>query len=137
MRYVFTLLFVLILSCKTTSGIAQAEDFPSGKYQLTSLNVDTFKSLKDYILNVSFEKNSISGTFDCNTFSIDFERNESKVKFGYGMATKMYCEGKMHNENAFFKGTSSIARYAYKKEQLVFYNDNNEVVMELKFLESE
>jgi heat shock protein HslJ len=112
-------------------------EFPSGKYQVVTLNHENYKPAKEYILNVSAEKNSINGTFDCNTFNVDFERNGNEVKFGYGMATKMYCEGNMHNESSFFKSTQDITTYTYKEESLIFYNAVKEVVLELKFIESE
>lgn len=112
-------------------------DFPTGKYQVVSLNNENFKPLKDYILNVNSEENSINGTFDCNTFTIDFERDGNQVKFGYGMATKMYCEDKMHNEDAFFKSTQNMTVYTYKKGELVFYNSAEGVILKLKLVESE
>ena len=112
-------------------------DFPTGKYQVVVLNNENYKPQKEYILNLSAEENRINGTFDCNTFTIDFERNENVVKFGFGMATKMYCEDNMHNESAFFKSTQSITSYDYNKGNLKFYDSDNQVILELKYMDSE
>jgi len=137
MKYAVSFILVLFSSCKSISKATGQGDFPTGKYQVVKLNNEMYKPYKDYILNVSSDENSINGTFDCNTFTIDFERNGNVVKFGYGMATKMYCDGKMHNESAFFKSTQNMTSYSYSKGELVFYNMDKEVILELKLVESE
>ncbi len=137
MKYAVSFLLVMFLSCKSNSQAAGQMDFPSGKYAVVSLKHEMYSPQKDYILNVNSEENSISGTFDCNTFTIDFERNGNKVKFGYGMATKMYCEENMHNENAFFKSTQGISTYSYQQGKLKFYDNNKDVILELKLVKSE
>jgi len=137
MRYIVGFILVVLLSCKSSSNKSSQMDFPSGKYQVTTLNHENYKPAKDYILNVDAEKNNINGTFDCNTFNIGFERNGNEVKFGYAMATKMYCEGDMHNESSFLNSTQSISTYTYKKGELVFYDSNKGVILELKHVESE
>ena len=134
----FLIVFVsLFLACKSSSGTAEPMNFPSGKYKVVHVNFENYKPQKDYVLNVSFENNTIGGTFDCNTFNIGFERNGNAVKFGFGMATKMYCEGNMHNESAFLKSTQSVTTYNYADEKLTFYNTNEQVVIQLKFIEGE
>ena len=137
MKYFLSLTIVFLMSCNSTSKAINATKFPSGKYQVVSLHIDTYKPQKDYTLSVNSETNSIGGTFDCNTFSVDYEINEDTLKFGYAIATKMYCEDNMHNENAFFQATQSISSYVYNKGRLTFYNDLKDVVLELKFLENE
>jgi len=137
MRYIISFVLVVFLSCKSSSNTSGQMEFPSGQYQVVALNHENYKPAKDYILNVSAEENTINGTFDCNTFTIDFERNENEVKFGYGMATKMYCQDQMHNEDSFFRSTQDITTYTYKKGVLVFYNSNKDVILELKLVESE
>ena len=137
MKTILFLPIFIIFSCKSSFKSANNEDFPSGKYKVETVSNEKFKALKEYTINLNAEENRIGGTFDCNTFSCDFEKNEGTIKFGYAVATKMYCEGKMHNESAFFVTLREITNYSYKKGKLKLFNAEGDQLLELNLSDSE
>lgn len=137
MKYILTTFICLILSCKSASGTSASGEFPSGEYKVVSVKNDDFKPYKDYVLKLNSEEKRLEGTFDCNKFSVNYEKEGDSVKFGFAMATKMYCEGKMHNENAFVSVLNSITSYTFKKSTLTFLDKDENTIIELELVENE
>jgi len=137
MKYVLTTFICLVLSCKSASGTSESGEIPSGEYKVVSVKSDDFKPLKDYILRLNAEERQLGGIFDCNTFSVNYEKDNNAIKFGYAMATKMYCEGKMYNESAFTRVLNSITSYTFKKNVLRFLDQDNNTIIELELVENE
>ncbi len=124
------------MSCKTASNKANQE-FPSGKYKIVSLNAEKYKAKNDYFVNINSEEKRIGGKFDCNNFTVDYEKEKNTINFGYAISTKMYCEGQMHNENAFFGKLNAIKTWGYKNQTLKFLDENNNLIVELKYVKDE
>lgn len=112
------------------------QDFQSGEYEISEFNAKDFKSQKTYTINIDAEEERISGKFDCNSYSCEYEKDGQNIDFGFAVATKMYCEGQMHNENAFFGKLNSIKTFEYNGEFLKFFNNKQTMILKLKKRES-
>lgn len=129
--------FILVLfSCNASKATQELKEFPSAEYEVIELNDENFKLNKPYTININAEEQKIGGTFDCNTFSSKYEKDEKTIDFGYAMSTKMYCEGKMANENTFFKSLNKIKNFKYDDEMLEFFDDENKLILKLKRIKS-
>lgn len=132
MKLILTAFTLVLFSCNSTKKSANVKDFPSGKYDVLELKAEKFKAEKTYTININTEEKRIAGTFDCNNFSCEYERDGQNIDFGYAIATKMYCEGMMHNENAFFSKLNSLKTFKYDGEELSFFNEEDELILKLK-----
>lgn len=137
MKIITTSFFLILFSCNSANVTGSIQNFPSGTYELVEFKADNFKPEKTYTINVDTNKHSIGGKFDCNSFFSDYERDGENINFGYPISTKMYCEGKMNNENAFFKQLKAISTFKYQNETLKFFGGNNGLIVELKYLSDE
>jgi len=124
------------MACKSASTQINY-DFPSGKYKIMSLNAENYKAKKDYFVNINTEENQLGGKFDCNNFNVDYQKAEDSISFGYAVATKMYCEGQMHNENAFLSKLKAMKTLSYQNETLKFFDEKNNLIVELKYVKDE
>lgn len=112
------------------------QEFTSGDYQILELKAEKFKPLKPYTLRINVEDQRISGVFDCNNFSSEYEKDGQNIKFNYAMSSKMYCEGNMHNENAFFSKLKDLNTFSFDGEILKLYDKSENMILKLKKQES-
>jgi len=134
MKLIYTSLIVILFACNSAkkSAQAQSKDLESGIYEIVELKSDQYKANETYTINLNAEENRISGKFDCNNFSCDFTKEGNNIEFGYAMATKMYCEDQMYNEEAFFGKLRSLKTYQFDGETLSFSNEEGEMILKLK-----
>jgi heat shock protein HslJ len=132
MKMILTAMILVLFSCNSTKNTADMKEFPSGTYEVVTLNAKNFKAKETYKLNINTEKQSIGGTFDCNTFTCDYKIENQQIEFGFAISTKMYCEGAMQNEEAFFRNLRSLTSFKYDGNILQFFNEDNEMILKLK-----
>jgi heat shock protein HslJ len=125
------------VSCNSTQKTANMDEFPTGNYELMALNTENYKPQKTYRININTNEQRLGGKFDCNTFTCEYEKNGKTLDFKYPISTKMYCEGDMTNENAFFGQLGLITTFEYKDETLKFFGEDNNLILELKYLSNE
>lgn len=130
-------LLIVLMSCKTTALEKTNQDFPPGKYKVITLKDDNFTPLKEYFVSINVEEQRLGGMFDCNSYTVEYERDGSTIDFGYAISTKMFCEGKMENENAFFGILNAIKSFKYQDDILKFLDENDDLVLELKYVKDE
>jgi heat shock protein HslJ len=138
MKTVLASIILLLFSCNSSKKSAQSDmkEFPSGKYEVLELKAEKYNPKKTYTININTEEQRIGGTFDCNTFSCEYEKNGNNLEFGFAVATKMYCEGNMHNENAFMGKLRILKSFEYDGEILKLFNEDNQMILKLKKVES-
>jgi heat shock protein HslJ len=68
---------------------------------------------------------------------VEYEKEKNSINFGYAISTKMYCEGKMHNENAFFGKLNAIKTFSYQNKTLKLFSEENDLIVELKYVKDE
>jgi heat shock protein HslJ len=124
------------MSCKTVSNKIN-QNFPSGTYKIVTLNADKFNPEKNYFVNINSEEKRLGGKFDCNNYTVEYEKEKNSINFGYAISTKMYCEGKMHNENAFFGKLNAIKTFSYQNKTLKLFSEENDLIVELKYVKDE
>lgn len=121
------------MSCKTFNMKSSKENFTNGKYQVLSLKEKEFSDKDDYKIFIDTTQQYISGKFDCNNFSVEYEiKEDNTLDFGFAKATKMYCEGEMDLENKFFGILNDVTYFKYNDGDLSFYNKNKDLVLKLK-----
>ena len=121
------------MSCKTFNMKSSNEMFTTGKYQVLSLEEKEFSEEDDYKLYIDTTQQYISGKFDCNEFSVEYDvKEDNTLDFGFAKATKMYCEGEMDLENKFFGIAKSMTYFKYKNGDLSFYNKDKDLVLKVK-----
>jgi heat shock protein HslJ len=111
-------------------------DFPSSRYEILELNAENFNPKKSYFIIINTEDQYISGKFDCNGFSCDYKKDGQNIDFGFAISTKMYCEGDMENEGAFFGSIGKMKSFEYNGEILTFFDSNQKMILKLKRQES-
>jgi len=136
MKLIFSSIILVFFSCNSTKKASKMQYFPSGEYDILEFNAKEFNAQKTYSLKINAEEQRISGKFDCNTYSCKYEKDGQNIDFGFAIATKMYCEGQMHNENAFFGKLNSIKNFDYNGEFLKFFDDKQTMILKLKKQES-
>jgi len=136
MKMILSSLMLIFFACNSTKRSANMQDFPSGDYKILEFNAKGFKSQKTYSININAEEQRISGKFDCNNYSCEYKKDGQNIDFGFAVATKMYCDGQMHNENAFFGELNSIKNFEYNGEFLKFFDEEQIMILKLKKQES-
>ena len=136
MKMIVSSLLVILFSCNSTKKTVAQENFPTGTYEVLELKAEKFKPKITYTINIDAEKQRMSGTFDCNTFSSEYNIDGENIEFGYAMSTKMYCEGNMHNEDAFLGNLNNFNNFKFNGDILEFFNDKNEMILKLKLQRS-
>ena len=139
MRFVFFILPLFVLSCKSYSTKRNTKNFSSGNYEVLKITDSTYSDKKNYIITIDTDNKRISGKFDCNTFGATYTLGEDNfIDFGIVRATKMYCNGNMITERKFFKVLSNIKYYTFEKDLLMFYSEKKSPeVVKLKKINDE
>lgn len=107
--------------------------FTTGKYDVLNLAEKEFSEKEDYELYIDTNQQYLSGKFDCNEFSVNYQvKDDNILEFGFATATKMYCEGEMGLENKFFGIVKTIKYFNLKDDELSFYNEKGDIVLKLK-----
>ncbi len=136
MKMILSSLILVFFACNSTKKSVNMQDFPSGEYDILELNAKDFKPQKTYTISIDAKEQRISGKFDCNNYSCKYEKDGQNIDFGFAVATKMYCEGQMHNENALFGKLNSIKNFEYNGEFLKFFDEKQTMILKLKKQES-
>lgn len=137
MKTILSFLILILLSCKSIQNPESMQEFPSGNYELIELKAENFKPQKTYTININASEKRIGGKFDCNTFTCEYKKDGKTLDFGYPISTKMYCDGEMKNENAFFGQLNAIDKFEYQGKTLKFFGEDNNLILELKYLNNE
>lgn len=136
MKMIISTIILILFSCNSTKKAPQMQNFPSGEYEILEFKAQEFNAQKTYSIKINAEEQRISGIFDCNNFSCEYEKDGQNIDFGFAVATKMYCEGEMHNENAFFGQLNKMKSFEYDGEILKFFNEDDKMILKLKKQES-
>lgn len=132
MKIILSSVIFILFSCNSTKKSADLQDFPSGEYEIVEFNAENFEPKETYTININVEKQYIGGKFDCNSFSSQYEKDGQNINFGFAVASKMYCEGKMQNEKAFMGKLSKMKKFEFDGETLTFFNSEDEMILKLK-----
>ncbi len=100
----------------------------SGKYQLLTLKDENISSEKIY-LNIDDKGESLMVNAGCNVLRVDFFQKNDSISFQPPVSTKMYCEGKMTNENILNLVLPEISEIQKSADNLLFLSEENEVLL--------
>lgn len=129
------LTIVLVSSCvskKNDSNSAEAILF-ANKWQFIEIaNVSIAREVNGQTPYLTFDKaeKRYSAITGCNTVNGSLEVTNSKLKFGLGMSTMMYCEN-MTVENGFKQILENVHSYKIIGSELVLMGRNETVLAKL------
>jgi heat shock protein HslJ len=132
MKIIISSLILIIMGCNATKKSSEMQDFPSGNYEIVEFNAENFEAQKTYNIKINAEEQRIAGKFDCNNYSSEYEKDGKNIDFGFAIASKMYCEGEMENEKAFFGELSKMKSFEYEDGVLKFFDDSEKMILKLK-----
>lgn len=118
MKKLFCLLFMAIFlsACKTPAP------FPVNReWQLIELKNKSVPASVKATLRFEPGKKRYSGKNACNNFSGTYELDDTTLKFGPAMSTKMYCADVADWEAAFMNMLPTVDNYAYRDNQLKLF----------------
>ena len=81
--------------------------------------------------SVAEDGKSISGFAGCNRYSGPVTIKDFTIEFGAIVATRMFCAESANIENAMLNILQDTKKYTVKGEQLVFVDDNNNIIATL------
>ncbi len=118
---VITALFIVFSSFRIVT--TDSMDIYNTKWQLKSIHS---KDEAAYIytnafINFDQEKKRVSGNGSCNSFGGSVEVNDSQLRFGHLISTRMYCERVQEIETDFFAALSKVNRFEIKGNILLMY----------------
>jgi len=125
MKY-YTILFALSIFTLTSCN----EQEITGDYDVIMVGENDY-SEHDITLTIKMGKeNLVSGRSACNKYSGTFEILEnSKVKIGPLMSTKMYCVDVAQVENDYIKHLSMVTQVIPTKKGLELLNDKGLIII--------
>lgn len=132
MKMILSSVILILFSCNSTKKSTGMQDFPTGNYEIMEFNAENFEPQKTYIIKINAEEQRISGQFDCNNYSAEYEKDGQNIDFGFAVASKMYCEGEMKNENAFFGKLTKLKSFEFEDEILKFFDQEEKMILKLK-----
>jgi heat shock protein HslJ len=132
MKMIISSVILILFSCNSTKKSSEMQDFPSGNYEILEFNAENFEPKKTYTIKIDAEEQRIGGKFDCNNYSSEYEKDGQNINFGFAIASKMYCEGEMKNENAFFGKLNKMKSFEYEDGILQFYGEDKKMILKLK-----
>lgn len=137
-KLLFIISLLLIVSCgNSEEKISEdPEDLNSlkGAYDLLEMDGEDVSS-EGFILNFNGEEQRISGKTGCNNFVATYKIEDSIVKFNSPLGTKMYCEGKMENEEIFNEVIPEIRNVRISNKDLIFLSGENHKLLSLQKIE--
>lgn len=99
-----------------------------GDFKVTAIN-GTDVSSEDVILKVNSEGNSLSVSAGCNILLSNYKLKEGNIIVEPPVGTRMYCEGKMKNEQALAKVLPEIAKLKQTADKYLFLSSTNEALI--------
>ena len=111
-------------SCSIINQQADYTDLGGSQWKLISLDGSPMNLGENAVLTFDEKENKINGIAACNKFSADYEMLRKAVKFESIVSTKMYCEGKMDEENKIISNLQSVTRYDVKANMLYLYSQD-------------
>lgn len=87
-------------------------------------------------IKIDLSENRINGNTSCNRFSAKIEVFEHDVDISELASTEMMCKD-MHVETDFLDALSNIKTYSLENDKLQFLGNNNELLIECKYLKAE
>lgn len=111
-------------SCSIINQQADYTDLGGSQWKLISIEGSPMSLGDNAILTFDEKENKINGVAACNKFSADYEMLRKAVKFGSIVSTKMYCEGKMDEENKIISNLQNVTRYEVKANMLYLYSQD-------------
>ena len=142
MKIIFKMLllapFLLLFSCgNVKSGseerLGEEEIFGGiedlvGEFKITAINGEDVSS-EEVTLNVNAEENTISVSAGCNILLSNYLLQDENVVVEPPVGTKMYCEGKMKNEDALAKVLPEISKLKETSDKYLFLSATNEALI--------
>lgn len=87
-------------------------------------------------IKIDLSKNEINGNTSCNRFSGKITVIDNHITISDVASTEMMCRD-IEVETIFLTALNNTSTYSLKEEKLQLRDDNNEVLMECKYLKSE
>lgn len=127
---------ILISSCATKKADSgSAEDvLYNNKWQFVEIdNFAISKEVNGVVPYLSFDKgeNRYSAITGCNTVNGTLKVTNSKIEFGLGMSTMMFCEN-MSVENGFKQILENIKTYKISDNEMILYGNNDKILAKFK-----
>ena len=111
-------------SCSIMNQQADFAELGGSQWKLISIDGSPMSLGDNAILTFDEKENKINGVAACNKFSADYEMLRKALKFGSIISTKMYCEGKMDEENKIISNLQNVTRYEVKANMLYLYSQD-------------
>ena len=90
-------------------------------WKLVSINQVNANLGGNAIIQFDEKENKVSGKAACNSFGAGYEMIKKAITFESIVTTKMYCEGKMDEENQIITNLQNVTRYDVKADKLYLY----------------
>lgn len=107
---VFLLAIPLLSACSTVSGLS------GSSWQLVELNGQ--KLPPEVIITLTFDDDTIEGSGGCNTYSANYERNDSNLTITDITSTLMFCEDSSTYETEYFNALQTVGAFELAEDRL-------------------
>ena len=124
---------VLISSCASKKSDSTESVLLNNKWRFIEIaNKPIAKEVNGTVPYLSFDKaeKRYSAITGCNTVNGTLEAGNSKLKFGLGMSTMMFCDD-MSVENGFKQIIENVHSYKIIGSELVLVGSNDKVLAKL------
>lgn len=123
-------------SCNTTQETTSVNDpvIFAGTFVVNTLYDRPIEG-NDLNLKINDRTSNISGLSGCNTYSVAFTKSNNTITFSPAIGTKILCdENAMKKEEQFLNIFASPKAFSIKKDTLILYDDDKEVLKATRFI---
>jgi heat shock protein HslJ len=85
-----------------------------------------------HIETLEFDAHRVAGRGACNRFSAGLTQAGSVLTIGHPVATRMYCQGRMNDEKAYFDALAAVHGYQLGDGTLVLKASDGHVLITMK-----
>jgi heat shock protein HslJ len=81
---------------------------------------------------LEFDAHRVAGRAACNRFSAGLTQTGSALAIGHPVATRMYCQGRMDDEKAYFDALAAVHGYVLSDGTLALKASDGRVLITMK-----
>ena len=126
MRSYLSVIIILITTLSMNAQSNPSPTLPDTKWLLSKIHLDTVRQVdgKRAYMQLTTEKNRVSGNGSCNRFGGSYHLKGDSLSFDKLFSTKMYCPDLQQTEDHFLGLLHKVNRYTIKGNRLFLLRDN-------------
>ena len=121
MKYLIILSAILFSACAESTLRGANQTLGENLWQLNAISGQPMATSEMASIRFDDKEKRVSGKAFCNSFFGQYEATADKIRFSGVGATKMYCEGKMEQEQQFLSGLQRANRFELDQDTLRLY----------------